>query len=121
MSGGTPAGPIGALRSIVLAVDDMDAACRFYTEVLGYALKVRDGDRWATIDAGGVTLALAGAGERPPDPVALSIKVADVAAALRLAVAGGASLVNGPTEGPHEIRAAVRDPAGHLLYLYSPR
>lgn len=113
--------PIGQVRSVVLGVEDMDEACRFYGDILGFALKVRDGDRWAAYDGGGVTVALAGGTERPPDATALSIKVADVAAAVRRVLDGGGVLVADPTEGPHEIRAAVRDTAGHLVYLYSPR
>lgn len=116
-----PSDPIGQLRSVVLRVDDMDEACRFYTEVLGFTLKVRDGGRWAALDGGGVTVALAGGTERPPDATAISVKVADVPAALRRALGGGAVLVAAPAEGAHEIRAAVRDTEGHLVYLYSTR
>ena len=39
---------------------DMDAAVHFYTQVLGFGLKLRDGDRWAAFDVGGSTLAVEG-------------------------------------------------------------
>jgi hypothetical protein len=44
---GDPATPIGEARSIVFAISDMDAACRYYSEGLGLPLKCRDGNSWA--------------------------------------------------------------------------
>jgi predicted enzyme related to lactoylglutathione lyase len=52
--------------------------------------------------------------------VSLAIKVVDLDAALASALQGGATLVTGPVAGPHEIRAELRDPDGHLLTLYTP-
>jgi predicted enzyme related to lactoylglutathione lyase len=114
--------PIGRLGNVVLPADEFGKAVDFYQYVLGLPLKFRDGDRWAAFDAGGITLALAGGSEKPPgNAPALSFKVEDVAAALARAVAGGAVLVAPAAEGPHEIRGAVRDRAGHLVYFYSSR
>jgi len=115
-------GPIGRLGNVILPVEDLGRAVDFYQRTLGLALKFRDGDRWAAFDAGGVTLALAGGAERPPgNVIALSFKVENVAAALARAVADGAVLAAPAAEGPHEIRGAVKDRAGHLIYFYSPR
>ncbi|MCE2391442.1 MAG: VOC family protein, partial [Proteobacteria bacterium] len=50
---------------------------------------------------------------------AVSYKVDDVAAAVERLAAAGAELISGPAEGPHEIRAALRDPAGNVLAIYS--
>lgn len=114
--------PIGEVRTLVLAVEDMDAACSFYTGALGLILKFRDGNRWAAFDAGPLTIALAAGDQRPAgSDTAINIRVSDVTAALARAVAGGAVATSGPAEGPHEIRASFTDPAGHLYYLYSPR
>jgi catechol 2,3-dioxygenase-like lactoylglutathione lyase family enzyme len=45
-------------------VSNMDAAVRFYTEVLGLKLLERHGDHWATVDAGrGFVIGL-----HPPSP-----------------------------------------------------
>ncbi len=111
---------VGEARAVVLHVRDMDAACRYYADGLGLSLLFRDGDRWATFSAGNFNIALAtGDGNVLPE-AAVTIKVADVAAALERAVTGGAQLVDPPAEGEHEIRAAFRDPDGHLFYLYSP-
>ena len=113
--------PLGELRTLVVGVDDMDAACAFSEQTLGLRLKFRDGGRWAAFDAGGFTIALAGADQKPMDSqVALNIKVTDVAAALQRAAAGGATVVRAATAGPHETSGAFRDPAGLLVYVYSP-
>lgn len=112
---------LGEVRTLVLAVADMDLACTFYEETLGLALKFRDGSRWAAFDAGAFTIALAGEDQRPGGSgVAISIKVEDLADALARAVAGGAVVVEESTLGAHEMRASIRDPAGHLCYLYTP-
>jgi len=48
-------------------VSDMDAAVRFYIEALGLKLLERDGDHWASIDAGhGLTIGLHPASAQNP-------------------------------------------------------
>jgi catechol 2,3-dioxygenase-like lactoylglutathione lyase family enzyme len=49
---------IQRIGNVFYRVPDMDAAVHFYTEVLGFGLKLRDGDRWAAFDVGGMTLAV---------------------------------------------------------------
>lgn len=50
-------------------VSSMDAAVRFYSEVLGLKLANRYGDHWATIEAGnGFTIGLHPASEKYPAP-----------------------------------------------------
>ena len=110
---------LGKLRTLVLAVDDLNAACAFYTDVLGFPLRFRDGDRWAQLDAGGIDIALAAGGERPATGIALSLKVGDVAAALDRVRSGGGEVAGEPARGAHEIRASFTDRDGHLIYLYS--
>ncbi len=39
-------------------VQDMDRAVKFYTETLGFPLKVRFGDNWAEVDAGSISIGL---------------------------------------------------------------
>jgi catechol 2,3-dioxygenase-like lactoylglutathione lyase family enzyme len=110
------------IGNVLYAVDDLDAAVRFYRDGLGLPLKFQDGERFAGLDGGGVTLALVGAAENVTEGApAAAIEVADVARAVERAVAAGASLLRGPEEGPHEIRAVVRDPAGNILVLYTTR
>ena len=47
------------VRMIMLSTDDLDESVRFYTESLGMTMKFRDGDHFAALDGGSVTLALA--------------------------------------------------------------
>ena len=100
---------------------DMDAAVRFYTEVLGFPLKLRDGDRWAAFDLGGATLALEGGassgGGNGGATVSLRVDgLSELADQLR---ARGATV--GPIEtGPHERRAVLTDTAGNQLLPYEP-
>jgi catechol 2,3-dioxygenase-like lactoylglutathione lyase family enzyme len=53
------------VSQVLLPVQDIDASLKFYTEVLELPLGFRDGDRYATVKAGGIKLALAAPPERP--------------------------------------------------------
>jgi catechol 2,3-dioxygenase-like lactoylglutathione lyase family enzyme len=98
---------------------DMDAAVRFYTEVLGFGLKLRNADRWAAFDAGGTTLAIEGGAPGGPGGATVSLRVEGLAALVDQLRAQGAEL--GPIEvGPHERKALLHDPAGNVLVLYEP-
>jgi predicted enzyme related to lactoylglutathione lyase len=109
------------LGNVLIPVDDLDKAVTFYTEVLGLKLKFRDGDRFAALDGGGVTVALAGPEEQVAGTVtAPSYKVGDVAEAVRDLTAAGAEAISGPEAGPHETRAVLRDPSGNVFVLYAP-
>ena len=108
-----------ALRQVLLPTPDLDAALNFY-EALGLALKFRDGDRYAALDAGGATVALVGPEDRDPEAgVAPALKVDSVdALAAQLRAAGWA--VGEPEDGGHERRLELRDPAGNPLLVYGP-
>jgi predicted enzyme related to lactoylglutathione lyase len=98
-------------------VEDLDAALRFYRDGLGLPIKFRDGERFVALDAGGLTLALAAAGERVVDTPALAWSVDDIEATVARLVAAGALIVSPMEKGPHEWRAVLRDVAGHPLVL----
>ncbi len=109
------------IGNVLYPVDDLAAAVAFYRDGLGLPLRFTDGDRFAGLDGGGVTLALVGADEDvTAGAPAAAIKVPDVAAAVARATEAGATLLRGPARGPHEVRAALRDPAGNVVVLYSP-
>lgn len=108
------------LRNIVWPVPDVSVALAFYRDVVGLPVKFVDGDRYAALDAGGITLALASAAEDLTDGVpAFSLRVDDLAEAVAELTAAGATVVTPPTAGPHELRAVLRDPAGQLFIAYS--
>jgi predicted enzyme related to lactoylglutathione lyase len=110
------------IGNVLHPVADVGAALRFYEGVFGLERKFVDGDRFAALDAGGTTLALAGPGEDVTGGVAAaSFRVADVAASVAAIVGAGGGVVREPERGPHEVRAVVRDPWGNVLVVYGPR
>jgi lactoylglutathione lyase len=109
------------VRMVVLSTDDLEESIRFYTEVLGFPLKFRDGAHYAALDGGSVTLALATAVDHPmPGHVVVGIKTADVDAAAEAIEANGGAIVKGPYNDAHERRAVVYDHKGNGLVFYSP-
>jgi catechol 2,3-dioxygenase-like lactoylglutathione lyase family enzyme len=115
---------------VILIVDDLDRALRFYIDVLGLRLGHRSGD-YAQLDTGATRLAFYTRGAmartlgfslQPPAQDApgfeIGFKVADVDAAFAELVAHGATAVTAPTTRPWGQRTAyVRDPDGHLIEL----
>jgi predicted enzyme related to lactoylglutathione lyase len=107
--------------NVLYPVTDLDAAVAFY-RALGLPTKFQDGTRYAALDGGGVTFALAAeaesvAGQR----VAVSLRVSDVARAVAGAASAGGRVLSEPQEGPHEIRAVIEDPSGNPVVLYAKR
>lgn len=110
---------IQRIGNVFYRVEDMDAAVRFYTEVLGFGLKLRDGDRWATFDVGGATLAVEAGAPGGPGGATVSLRVQDIYTVVQDLRPSGAT-VGDVDEGPHERRAQLTDPAGNQLVLYEP-
>jgi lactoylglutathione lyase len=85
------------------------------------ALKFRDGARFAAVDGGPVTLALATDVDHPiPGQVVVGIKTADVDATAKAVEASGGGIVKGPYDDAHERRAVVYDNKGNGLVFYKP-
>jgi len=115
---------------VILIVEDLDRALRFYTGVLGLHLGHRSGD-YAQLDTGATRLGLytrdamskmLGFSLQSPAHNApgfeIGFKVPDVNAAFKELVALGASPVTQPTNRPWGQRTAyVHDPDGHLIEL----
>ncbi|MBI2698926.1 hypothetical protein A9W98_27130 [Mycobacterium gordonae] len=109
------------VRMIVLSTDDLDESIRFYSETLGMAVKFRDGDHFAALDGGSITLALATAVDHPiPGQVVVGIKTSDVDAAAKAIETSGGGIVRAPYDDAHERRAVVYDNKGNGLVFYSP-
>jgi predicted enzyme related to lactoylglutathione lyase len=113
---------VSEIGNVLYPVADVDEAIAFYGNGLGLALKFRDGGRYAALDGGRVTLALAGPEEDVTGGVAAaSFKVKDVPQAVANLEKAGATVVSPPAEGPHEIRAVLTDPWGHPLVVYAAK
>jgi predicted enzyme related to lactoylglutathione lyase len=107
------------IGNVLYGADDVAAAVAFYRDGLGLAVKFQDGGRFAALDGGGTTFAIAGPDEQIVAGPAVSFKVDDVAVATKRLTAAGAELVRSPENGPHEIRAVLRDPAGNSFVIYA--
>ncbi|HEV8344221.1 MAG TPA: VOC family protein [Candidatus Binatia bacterium] len=121
---------LAAPNYVILIVEDLDRALKFYTGVLGLRLGHRSGD-YAQFDTGVTRLgfytrnAMAKTlGMALKQPAAdspsfeIGFKVEDVDAAFTELVQRGAAPVTLPTTRPWGQRTAyVRDPDGHLIEL----
>ena len=113
-------GDIPCISNVLYPVADVRRAAVFYSEVFGFETQFVDGTRFAALDGGGTTLAVAGEAEAvAAEAVAASVRVGDVAKAVEEVVGGGGAVVVPPRPGPHEIRAVVADPWGNRLIIYS--
>ena len=110
------------IGNVLYPVPDVAKAIEFYRDGLDLPVKFTDGDRYAALNGGRATFALAGpeedvTGGRP----AASFKVADVAEATARLQAAGATVVAPLSEGPHEFRAVLADPWGNAFVLYASK
>ena len=110
---------IQRIGNVFYRAPDLDAAVRFYTDVLGFTLKLRDGERWAAFDVGGMTLAVEGGAPGGPGGATVSLRVEGIDEQVQTLRARGAT-VSDVSTGPHERRAELQDPAGNVLVLYEP-
>ena len=107
------------VRMIILSTDDLEKSIRFYTETLGFPLKFRDGNHFAALDGGTITLALATSIDHPiPGQIVVGIKTDDVDGTAHAVDESGGGMVKGPYDDAHERRAVVYDSTGNGLVLY---
>lgn len=120
LTAGTTAPPAAAqLRQVVHPVDDVAAAVTFYAAALGLPTRFVDGDRYAALDAGPATLALAADAENVANIAAAAFKVDDVDAFVERLLEAGGHVVEPPADGPHERRVVVSDPWGNRVIAYA--
>ena len=104
-------------------VSNMDAAVRFYTEVLGLRLSNRFGDSWATVEAGkGLTIGLhpasehSTAGRKGSMSIGLELS-GSIHDAVRALEAKGVKFDGIVNEGKAGSFVGFEDPDGNPLYL----
>jgi len=115
-------------------IDDVPAAVRFYTELLGFALEQDASPAFASVVRDGVRLLLSGdgsSGKRPlPDGRQqvpggwnrLHLEVTDLAAEVeRLRQAGVAFRTDDIVTGPGGAQIVLDDPSGNPVELFQPR
>jgi predicted enzyme related to lactoylglutathione lyase len=107
------------LRHVVHPVDDVAEAIEFYGFVLGLPTRFVDGDRYAALDAGQTTLALAANDEDIAGVAAAAFKVDDITTFLRRLGQSGGQVIHGPADGPHERRVVICDPWGNRVIVYA--
>ncbi|WP_298228929.1 VOC family protein [Gryllotalpicola sp.] len=107
------------VKMIVLSTEDLDESIKFYTETLGFPLKFRDGNHFAALDGGTVTLALATKLDHPIyGQVVVGIKTDDVDGVAAAIEDNGGGVARGPYNDAHERRAVVYDSQGNGLVVY---
>ena len=105
-------------------VTNMDAAIRFYTEVLGLNLSSHYGDHWATVEAGAFTIGLHPGSPSYPKPgtkgsiqIGLNVDTPIEQAAAKLRNKG-APVMGEILRGDGGNFVYFEDPDGNELYLW---
>lgn len=106
------------LRQVILPVTDLRAGLAFYEDALGLSVAMRDGNRYATIDAGPIKLALAAPEERRIESgPAVAFKGGSLDAVVaRLTARGIAAGME--SIGAHQRSIEIRDPGGNAVIFY---
>lgn len=105
------------LQMLMLPVAAIEPALTFYRQVLGLPLRFRDGDRYAALDAGGITLALCAGAERLAETAMPVFRVQGIDESVERLLAAGATIRRAIENGPHERRAVLDIPGGGGLLL----
>ena len=108
-------------KYIILMVQDIPEAVKFYSEGLGLKVKISS-PGWAELDADGTTLALHGAeknGQSGTSPI-LSFNVDDVYATIEKLESMGANLEGRVREPSFGKVAAMKTPDGTIISLLQP-
>ena len=115
-------------------IDDVPAAVRFYTTLLGFTLEMDASPAFAAVSRGGVRLMLSGEGSSGKRPLAdgrrqlpggwnrVLIQVADLEAEeKRLRAAGVPFRTSEIVSGPGGAQLIIDDPSGNPIELFQPR
>lgn len=104
---------------VVLYTENLEESIKFYSETLGFGLKFRDGDHYAALDGGSITIALATSLDHPiPGQIVVGIKTDDVDAAADSFSESGGGIAKPPYNDAHERRAVVYDSQGNGIVFY---
>ncbi|RIL09293.1 glyoxalase [bacterium] len=114
---------IQRVDSVLIFATDVARSVAWYRDVLGLPVRMHHGD-FAVLDAGGVTLALHGGLDAPPDPRAAQtmpvLGVADYAAAKAQLEARGCTFTF-ENQTPGAVFGTFSDPDGNPLQIIQRR
>ena len=110
---------------VILHVPDLDQAVRFYTDKLGFASNEAESipgtyTQFQSAPNGATFSLLKQADDAPYRGVELWWDVADVDAAYTDLAARGVEVAQPPTDQPFGRTLAIKDPAGHTIYMLTP-
>lgn len=110
------------LHHLLLETSDLDTSVAFYTEVLGFDIRVRedfrDGRRFVGTHQGlGLTEGGSSAGGTVDH---ICFRARDVDALTARAAAAGHRIVRGPGPGPYGYTVYIEDPDGNEIELFQP-
>jgi catechol 2,3-dioxygenase-like lactoylglutathione lyase family enzyme len=106
--------------NVTIMVSSLDTSIKFYTELLGFALKGRYGDHWADLSGFGLDLGLHPTTKQidPGTNLQIGLRVADLDAAMNDLAGKG---INFQKQEDEQVRIATfHDPDGNTLYLVQP-
>jgi predicted enzyme related to lactoylglutathione lyase len=120
--------------SIRYIINDVPAAMRFYTSLLGFTVEHDASPAFASVVRGGVRLLLSGDGSsgkralpdgRAQEPGGwnrINLEISDLAAEVeRLRAAGVAFRMDDIVSGPGGSQIIIEDPSGNPIELFQPR
>ena len=123
-----------SMVSIRYIIDDVPAAVRFYTTLLGFTVEHDASPAFASVARDGVRLLLSGEGSSGKRPLPdgrmqspggwnrLHLEVPDVAAEVtRLRAAGVVFRTNEIVSGPGGAQVIIEDPSGNPIELFQSR
>jgi predicted enzyme related to lactoylglutathione lyase len=126
--------PEAASIAVRYMIDDVPAAVRFYTTLLGFTLEHDASPAFASVSRGGVRLLLSGEGSSGKRPLAdgrrqvpggwnrLHLQIADLESEVeRLRAAGIAFRTGEIVTGPFGAQVIIEDPSGNAIELFQPR
>jgi catechol 2,3-dioxygenase-like lactoylglutathione lyase family enzyme len=119
-----PVGDMIAGGHAIVYVSNMDAAIRFYTEVLGLRLTNRYGDHWATVEAGRLVIGIHPQTPRTPTPgtkgsVMLGLTIDEPVERVVSRLAASGVRTTGPViRGEGGTFVEIEDPSGNSIYLW---
>jgi predicted enzyme related to lactoylglutathione lyase len=97
-------------------VSDMEAARRFYVEVVGFAEKARYGEDIMTLSNSGSMIVIEKVREGEVPRVVPGLQVADIAKAFAACKASGVTLIDqAPRPFPAGMVFSIKDPSGNEL------